>query len=110
GEPQYLDGVVEDVTERVTPQEPISHLAHHDVLTDLPNRSALNAALGERLEQAQEGSTSFAVLSLDLDRFKEVNDVFGHPVGDMLMRAAADRIAAEAGRAFVARTSAATSL
>jgi len=103
GDPQYLVGVIEDVTERVTTQERISHLAHHDVLTDLPNRSALNAALGERLEQAQEGSTSFAVLSLDLDRFKEVNDVFGHPVGDMLMRAAADRIAAEAGRAFVAR-------
>jgi diguanylate cyclase (GGDEF)-like protein len=81
----------------------ISHLAHHDALTDLPNRSAFNAALGERLEQAQEAATSFAVLSLDLDRFKEVNDVFGHPVGDMLMRAAADRLAAEADGAFVAR-------
>jgi diguanylate cyclase (GGDEF)-like protein/PAS domain S-box-containing protein len=103
GAPQYLVGVIEDVTERITNEARISHLAHHDALTDLPNRSAFNAALDERLEQAQEGSTSFAVLSLDLDRFKEVNDVFGHPVGDMLMRAAADRLAAEADGAFVAR-------
>lgn len=78
GNPQYLVGVIEDVTERVTTRQRISHLAHHDVLTDLPNRSAFNAALGERLERAQEAATSFAVLSLDLDRFKEVNDVFGH--------------------------------
>ncbi|WP_376707551.1 diguanylate cyclase domain-containing protein [Bradyrhizobium glycinis] len=103
GDPQYLVGVIEDVTERVTTRQRISHLAQHDVLTDLPNRSAFNAALDERLERAQEASTSFAVLSLDLDRFKEVNDVFGHPVGDMLMRAAADRLAAEAEGAFVAR-------
>jgi diguanylate cyclase (GGDEF)-like protein/PAS domain S-box-containing protein len=103
GAPQYLVGVIEDVTERITNEVRISHLAHHDALTDLPNRSAFNAALGERLEQAQEAATSFAVLSLDLDRFKEVNDVFGHPVGDMLMRAAADRLAAEADGAFVAR-------
>ncbi|WP_246668807.1 EAL domain-containing protein [Bradyrhizobium sp. UNPF46] len=103
GAPQYLVGVIEDVTERITNEARISHLAHHDVLTDLPNRSAFNAALGERLERAQEAATSFAVLSLDLDRFKEVNDVFGHPVGDMLMRAAADRLAAEADGAFVAR-------
>ncbi|WP_028134961.1 putative bifunctional diguanylate cyclase/phosphodiesterase [Bradyrhizobium japonicum] len=103
GAPQYLVGVIEDVTERITNEARISHLAHHDALTDLPNRSAFNAALGERLELAQEAATSFAVLSLDLDRFKEVNDVFGHPVGDMLMRAAADRLAAEADNAFVAR-------
>lgn len=103
GAPQYLVGVIEDVTERITNEARISHLAHHDALTDLPNRSAFNAALGERLERAQEAATSFAVLSLDLDRFKEVNDVFGHPVGDMLMRAAADRLAAESDRAFVAR-------
>ncbi|RTE94178.1 EAL domain-containing protein [Bradyrhizobium sp. LVM 105] len=103
GAPQYLVGVIEDVTERITNEARISHLAHHDALTDLPNRSAFNAALGERLELAQEMATSFAVLSLDLDRFKEVNDVFGHPVGDMLMRAVADRLAAEADDAFVAR-------
>jgi diguanylate cyclase (GGDEF)-like protein/PAS domain S-box-containing protein len=103
GDPQYLVGVIEDVTERVNTQERISHLAHHDALTDLPNGSAFNAALSARLDQAQEATTSFAVLSLDLDRFKAVNDVFGHPVGDMLMRAAADRLAAEADGAFVAR-------
>jgi diguanylate cyclase (GGDEF)-like protein/PAS domain S-box-containing protein len=103
GDPQYLVGVIEDVTERITNEARISHLAHHDALTDLPNRSAFNAALDERLERAQEASTSFAVLSLDLDRFKDVNDVFGHPVGDMMMRAAAERLVAEADGAFVAR-------
>lgn len=103
GAPQYLVGVIEDVTERITNEARIDHLAHHDALTDLPNRSAFNAALSERLERAQEASASFAVLSLDLDRFKEVNDVFGHPVGDMLMRAAAEHLAAEADGAFVAR-------
>jgi diguanylate cyclase (GGDEF)-like protein/PAS domain S-box-containing protein len=103
GAPQYLVGVIEDVTERITNEARISHLAHHDALTDLPNSSAFNAALAERLERAQEASSSFAVLSLDLDRFKDVNDVFGHPVGDMMMRAAAERLVAEADGAFVAR-------
>jgi diguanylate cyclase (GGDEF)-like protein/PAS domain S-box-containing protein len=103
GAPQYLVGVIEDVTERITNEARITHLAHHDALTDLPNRSAFNAALAERLEQAQDASASFAVLSLDLDRFKDVNDVFGHPVGDMMMRAAAERLVAEADGAFVAR-------
>nr|WP_249141730.1 EAL domain-containing protein [Bradyrhizobium diazoefficiens] len=103
GAPQYLVGVIEDVTERITNEARIDHLAHHDALTDLPNRSAFNGALNERLQHAQEALTGFAVLSLDLDRFKEVNDVFGHPVGDMLMRAAADRLATEADGAFVAR-------
>lgn len=86
GAPQYLVGVIEDVTERITNEARITHLAHHDALTDLPNRSAFNAALDERLERAWEASAGFAVLSLDLDRFKDVNDVFGHPVGDMMMR------------------------
>ncbi|WP_191093193.1 putative bifunctional diguanylate cyclase/phosphodiesterase [Bradyrhizobium campsiandrae] len=103
GAPQYLVGVIEDVTERITNEARISHLAHHDALTDLPNRSAFNAELDQRLGRAQEASTSFAVLSLDLDRFKDVNDVFGHPVGDMMMRAAAERLVAEADGAFVAR-------
>ena len=103
GAPQYLVGVIEDVTERIASEARITHLAHHDALTDLPNRSAFNIALSERLDRAEEASTSFAVLSLDLDRFKEVNEVFGHPVGDMLMRAAAERLAAEAAGAFVAR-------
>lgn len=103
GAPQYLVGVIEDVTERLATQARISHLAHHDALTDLPNRSAFTEVLNERLVRAQDGSTSFAVLSLDLDHFKEVNDVFGHPVGDMLMRAAAERLTAEVDGAFVAR-------
>ena len=57
-------------------------MAHHDPLTDLPNRAAFNECLRATLERAAEADESFAVLCVDLDRFKEVNDVFGHSIGD----------------------------
>lgn len=103
GSPRYLVGVVEDVTERVASRTKIAYLAGHDGLTGLPNRSAFNEALSERLAQAERPRRSFAVLSLDVDRFKEVNDVFGHGVGDMLIRSVAERLAEEANGTFVAR-------
>lgn len=82
----------EDVTERRRVEARIAHLAHHDVLTDLPNR----ALLRERLEQAatamHQGGRPFAVLVLDLDRFKEVNDTLGHPIGDLLLKSVTQRL------------------
>ena len=81
----------EDITERLIAEEKIKHLAHYDALTDLPNR----VTFYERMETAlsrQRRSETIAVLSLDLDRFKNVNDTLGHPVGDLLLKAAADRM------------------
>ena len=76
----------------------IAHLAHHDPLTDLPNRTLLAAKLAEVFERAKQRGESFAVLTVDLDHFKEANDVFGHATGDELLRAVARRLAARGRR------------
>ena len=83
--------------------EEIAHLAHHDALTGLPNRTVLAVRLSETFERAQADGTSFAVLTLDLDHFKEANDVFGHAVGDELLCAIASRLRTAAQGAFIAR-------
>jgi diguanylate cyclase (GGDEF)-like protein/PAS domain S-box-containing protein len=103
GEPEYVLTVIDDVTARERAEQRVEHLAHHDPLTDLPNRTAFNAHLAAVLERAQAGNEAFAVLSLDLDRFKEINDVFGHPVGDALLRALAERLTAAVPGTFLAR-------
>src|SRR5262249_15937428 len=106
GEPQYLLGVIEDVTARKRAEARAEHLAHHDTLTDLPNRAAFNHCLSHMLEEATKTRDPFALLSLDLDRFSEVNDVFGHVIGDALLREVSKRLNAAAEGAFLARVGA----
>lgn len=81
----------EDITEQRRIQDQITHMAHYDALTDLPNRAQFYEEMEGLLAHAP-GKTEFAVLSLDLDRFKSVNDTLGHPIGDELLKAAAERM------------------
>jgi diguanylate cyclase (GGDEF)-like protein/PAS domain S-box-containing protein len=102
-EPEYLLGVIEDITDKRRAEERIEHLAHHDPLTDLPNRAAFNEHLNAILARATQSGEPFALLAIDLDRFKEVNDVFGHSVGDALLCEVAVRMKNAAEGAYVAR-------
>jgi predicted signal transduction protein with EAL and GGDEF domain len=94
--------------ELIARHEQIAFLAHHDPLTKLANRPALGLALDRLLDQAKAGGDGFALLSVDLDDFKEANDVFGHVVGDELLCAVARRLERAVGKEFIA--SAATNL
>lgn len=81
-----------DITERRASFERIQHLAHYDALTHLPNRTLLNDHIDMSIAGAKRNHTRFAVLFLDLDRFKIVNDTMGHHVGDTLLQAVAGRL------------------
>jgi len=75
-------------------QEELTFLAHHDPLTGLPNRTLFNLQLQQAIERAKRKASLFALLCLDLDRFKPVNDSYGHPVGDKLLIEVAQRLKA----------------
>jgi diguanylate cyclase (GGDEF)-like protein len=90
-----LEGAVvahEDVTERKLAEEAMAHLALHDPLTDLPNRRLLADRLEQALSRAERDGSAVAVLYLDLEGFKSVNDEFGHEAGDRLLVAVAGRL------------------
>ena len=84
--------VVRDATEKTYAEEQIKHLAYHDALTNLPNRLLFKDRLTVSISHAQRERTRIAVLFLDLDRFKVINDSLGHNVGDQLLQAVARRI------------------
>jgi diguanylate cyclase (GGDEF)-like protein/PAS domain S-box-containing protein len=94
GSPDYFLGLIEDITERKQAEGQLEHLAHHDALTGLPNRALCYDRLSQALVQAERQHWGAAVLFLDLDRFKTVNDTLGHTTGDALLREAAQRLKA----------------
>ncbi|MFZ5680678.1 MAG: EAL domain-containing protein [Bradyrhizobiaceae bacterium] len=105
GEPQYLIKTNEDITDRRETESRMAHMAYHDALTELPNRAAFLQALEQMIDACEDTDEEFAVLSLDLDRLKEINDVFGHEVGDKLLIEFSRRLESVISGGVVARLS-----
>jgi diguanylate cyclase (GGDEF)-like protein/PAS domain S-box-containing protein len=85
-------GVFSDISQVKQSEALLDHLAHHDALTDLPNRLLLNERLDQAIRHACRRRGTVALLFLDIDHFKHINDSFGHPVGDSLLQAVAGRL------------------
>lgn len=99
-----MDGIVKDITERVEYTESLAYMADHDYLTKLPNRRYIERKLQEQVVAASEKTEQFAVFYVDLDRFKYINDTFGHEIGDKFLVTFAERLQLYLGSAgFVAR-------
>ncbi|HWA36788.1 MAG TPA: EAL domain-containing protein [Burkholderiales bacterium] len=90
--PDGLSVFFQDITERKGSEARIQHLATHDALTGLPNRTLAHDRITQAIFHARRGGRQLAVMYLDLDRFKVINDGFGHPVGDAVLRACAARL------------------
>jgi diguanylate cyclase (GGDEF)-like protein/PAS domain S-box-containing protein len=93
-QPVRYIGVFSDISKLKESQSQLEFLAHHDPLTRLFNRSAVESRMEQELEQANRHELELAVLFIDLDRFKQVNDSFGHPIGDELLCSVAERLRA----------------
>jgi diguanylate cyclase (GGDEF)-like protein/PAS domain S-box-containing protein len=87
-----IEGVLTDITERKVAEEKLALLARTDPLTGLANRATFTDRLRLMFAAARRGAVAFAVLYLDIDRFKDINDTLGHPVGDELLKITAERI------------------
>ncbi len=85
-------GVYQDISSRKRAEEQLQYMATHDLLTNLPNRFLFNDRLDQAVAKAKRGNRRFAVLFLDLDGFKEVNDRFGHQKGDVTLQQVAERL------------------
>jgi diguanylate cyclase (GGDEF)-like protein/PAS domain S-box-containing protein len=85
-------GVIRDITGRKAAEQRIAHMAQHDTLTNLPNRALLGDRLRHAIAHARRHNTRMALMYIDLDRFKPVNDTLGHQVGDLLLKAVAKRM------------------
>lgn len=90
----HFVSVIEDITVQKEAAERIQYMAHYDALTALPNRALFQDRLHQILAQSKRNGQTSALLFLDLDRFKAVNDTLGHHVGDLLLQAVADRLKA----------------
>jgi diguanylate cyclase (GGDEF)-like protein/PAS domain S-box-containing protein len=91
-EPNNYVGTFSDISSLKESETQLEHLAHHDPLTDLPNRLVLHARLEQAISRVRRAGGCGALLFLDLDRFKHVNDSLGHPAGDELLRLVAQRL------------------
>jgi diguanylate cyclase (GGDEF)-like protein/PAS domain S-box-containing protein len=94
GEPARLVGTIQDITEQRQTQERLNYLAHYDTLTGLPNRLLLQDRLSLAMVEADRRDRLVAVIFLDLDRFKIINDTLGHEMGDALLKSVAERLKA----------------
>ncbi|MEO7744090.1 MAG: EAL domain-containing protein [Usitatibacter sp.] len=92
GRGQRVIGVAMDITDRKVAEQRIAHMAHHDALTGLPNRVLLRDRIQQAIARAHRNSSQIAVLFIDLDRFKMINDSLGHQLGDRLLQSVASRI------------------
>ena len=91
-------GTYEDITERYRAEESIAHMARHDALTDLPNRLMFREKMAEGLARVVEKNEAMVVMCFDLDNFKAINDSLGHPFGDKLLQAMAERLSGIVGK------------
>lgn len=94
GEVTHYVHIFNDISENKAIEERINYLAHYDQLTGLPNRTLLNRRIKKAVDKALNCNQSLAILFMDLDHFKEVNDTLGHPVGDLLLQAVGQRLKA----------------
>jgi diguanylate cyclase (GGDEF)-like protein/PAS domain S-box-containing protein len=92
GRADRVIGVAMNITERKLAEQRVAHMAHHDALTGLPNRVLLRDRIQQAIAHAHRASAQVAVLFLDLDRFKTINDSLGHQLGDRLLQSVASRI------------------
>jgi len=92
GEAVRMTGVNYDITDRVEAEEKLRFMAHHDELTGLPNRMLFMDRLSRALSRSSRNNRSTALLFMDLDRFKNINDTFGHETGDAFLRMIAERL------------------
>ncbi|GAB6052238.1 hypothetical protein JCM17960_10580 [Magnetospira thiophila] len=92
GQVEQFIGIFSDITEKKDSETRIQRLAHYDVLTDLPNRLLYSDRLAHALDRARRGSGLLALLFIDLDRFKMVNDSLGHQMGDLMLQTLAVRL------------------
>jgi len=90
---RYRDGLISDITERKRMEQKLAHQATHDLLTGLPNRSVFEDRFRQVLARARRQNGMAALIYLDLDRFKRINDTLGHLAGDTLIQLAAERLA-----------------